>query len=289
MTQPGFSRIGIVGKADPQGLHAPLARLLSLLATRNCTTVLDPCSASACGQTGVPLNELAAQVDLCVVLGGDGTLLNATRVLAPHAVPLIGINLGRLGFLTDIPAKDLEDRLGQVLDGHYALEDRTLLAARLTRSDGVEVSEAMALNDVVVAKGARGSMIEVEVFVDGNFVYNLRADGLILATPTGSTAYALSSGGPIVHPGLKALLLTPICPHTLSNRPVVLQQNAQVEMILHKGTGVFASFDVQDQVLLDPGDRLNVTCAQQSVHLIHPPGYDYFAMLREKLRWGTRF
>jgi Predicted sugar kinase len=261
---------------------------LELLAHHQCKVELDPTAARILGQNGTPLVEQASRLDLCIVLGGDGTLLNAARALAAHGVPLIGINLGQLGFLTDIPAHTLETHLTPVLNGEYTLEHRTLLATHLVPLQG-NPSEALALNDVVIAKGARGSMIEIEVLVDGHFVYQLRADGLILATPTGSTAYALSSGGPIVHPALQALVLTPICPHTLSNRPVVLSQESRVEMRLHKGVAAFASFDVQDQVALHPGDRLTVTCAPRTVHLIHPPEYDYFAMLREKLRWGTRF
>ncbi len=287
-SRSAFTRIGVVAKSDPQSLEMPLNRLMTLLAHHGIQAELDPVAAHMLGQSGTPLSEMAPRLDLCVALGGDGTLLYASRLLAPHGVPLVGINLGQLGFLTDIPAHDMEERLSQILTGHYHVEHRTLLATHLEQTDGT-TSEALALNDVVIAKGARGSMIEVEVSVDGHFVYNLRADGLILATPTGSTAYALSSGGPIVHPAVQAVLLTPICPHTLSNRPVVLGQQSTVTMRLHKGIAAFASFDVQDQVPLQNGDCLTVTCARQSIHLIHPPGYDYFAMLREKLRWGARF
>lgn len=283
-----LSHIGVVAKSNPEGLLEPLTRLMAHLAHHRCTVELDPTAAFILGQKDARLFEQDRPLDLCIVLGGDGTLLNAARTLAPHGIPLIGINLGQLGFLTDIPAQALETHLSSVLQGNYTLEHRTLLSARLDPLQG-PASEALALNDVVIAKGARGSMIEIEVLVDGHFVYQLRADGLIVATPTGSTAYALSSGGPIVHPALQALVLTPICPHTLSNRPVVLSQQSRVEMRLHKGQAAFASFDVQDQVALYPGDSLTVTCAPQTVHLMHPPGYDYFAMLREKLRWGTRF
>lgn len=287
-SRPGFSCIGVVAKSDPQGLLEPLTRLMNLLHSLDCQVALDPAAAALLNQSGRPLAELASELDLCIVLGGDGTLLNSARLLAGQEVPLIGINLGQLGFLTDIPAQYLEERIRQVLAGEYHVENRSLLQAHLLHADGSRC-EALALNDVVIAKGARGSMIEIEVSVNGHFVYHLRADGLILATPTGSTAYALSSGGPILHPALQALVLTPICPHTLSNRPVVLDQYSLVEMRLHKGIAAFASFDVQDQVPLEEGDLISVTCARQTIHLIHPHGYDYFAMLREKLRWGTRF
>ncbi len=288
-----FERIGIVGRFDRRNVADTLERLLQYLGRRGISVTLDERSATSLQDVRFPvasLDDLGRSSDLVVILGGDGTLLHASRVLAPQGVPLIGINLGQLGFLTDIPAQSMEHMLGQVLDGKYIEEKRALLNARIARMDNEHwVGGIQALNDVVLTKGARGSMIDLEVFVDGQFVYNLRADGLIVATPTGSTAYALSSGGPIVHPGLGALLLVPICPHTLSNRPVVLNDRSQVEVILKKGEGAFVNFDVQDQMMLSPGDHMTVALAQDSVRLLHPQGHNYFAMLREKLRWGTQF
>lgn len=286
-----FERIGIVGRFDRRNVADTLDRLLQYLERRGVSVTLDERSATSLQNVRfpvAPLDDLGRNSDLVVILGGDGTLLHASRILAPQGVPLIGINLGQLGFLTDIPAQSMEQMLGQVLDGEYIEEKRALLSARIARKNEEWVGGIQALNDVVLTKGERGSMIDLEVFVDGQFVYNLRADGLIVATPTGSTAYALSSGGPIVHPGLGALLLVPICPHTLSNRPVVLSDRSQVEVILRKGEGAFVNFDVQDQMMLSPGDCMTVGLAGNSVRLLHPSGHNYFAMLREKLRWGTQ-
>ena len=285
-----FQRIGIVGKYDSHNLAEPLEKLIAFLEGRGVSVVLDRRSAAAVGSAHAPavsLEDIGSHADLVVVLGGDGTLLYAARVLACQKVPLIGINLGQLGFLTDIPANAMETMLGQVLDGEYQEETRTLLKTKIVR-DGNIVSRTVALNDVVLTKGARGSMIDLEVYVDGRFVYSLRADGLIVATPTGSTAYALSSGGPILHPDLAAIVLVPICPHTLSNRPIALSDRCTVEVILQKGAGAFANFDVQDHFELQLDDRLVISPAEQGIRLLHPIGHSYFAMLREKLRWGTK-
>ncbi len=287
---PSFKRIGIVGKYDSRNLAEPLEKLIAFLESRGVAVVLDHRSAAAVEAIQAPvvsLDDIGAHADLVVVLGGDGTLLYAARVLACQNVPLMGINLGQLGFLTDIPANAMETMLGQVLDGEYQEETRTLLKTKIIRS-GTIIGRAVALNDVVLTKGARGSMIDLEVYVDGRFVYNLRADGLIVATPTGSTAYALSSGGPILHPDLAAIVLVPICPHTLSNRPIALSDRCTVEVILQQGEGAFANFDVQDHFEIKPNDRLVISPAEAGIRLLHPIGHSYFAMLREKLRWGTK-
>ncbi len=285
-----FQRIGIVGKYDSRNLADPLRKLLAFLAERGSEVVLDQRSAAAVGvspELAVKLETIGSHADLVVVLGGDGTLLHAARALACQNVPIIGINLGQLGFLTDIPAQAMEKMLGQVLDGHYQEETRTLLKTKIVR-DGAILNRSVALNDVVLTKGVRGSMIDLEVYVDGRFVYSLRADGLIVATPTGSTAYALSSGGPILHPDLGAIVLVPICPHTLSNRPIALSDRCTVEVILQKGVGAVANFDVQDHCELEADDRLVITPAEKGIRLLHPLEHSYFAMLREKLRWGAK-
>ncbi len=285
-----FQRIGVVGKYDSRNLRQPLLALIDFLQQRHLQVVLDQRSADVVQTPGVrtvSLESIGEHADLVIVLGGDGTLLNAARVLANHAVPLIGINLGQLGFLTDIPAQHMQRMLEDILQGRYEEESRTLIQAKIQRQ-GQDYRRSVALNDVVLTKGARGSMIELEVSVDGRFVYNLRADGLILATPTGSTAYALSSGGPIVHPDLRALVLVPICPHTLSNRPIVLSDRCRVEVVLQKGEGAFVNFDVQDQFPLQAEDRLCLQTAPQGIRLLHPVAHSYFAMLREKLHWGTK-
>ncbi len=285
-----FQRIGIVGKYDSQNLAEPLRRLLAFLTARGAHVTLDHRSAAAVDappELAVTLENIGSHADLVIVLGGDGTMLHAARALACQSVPIIGINLGQLGFLTDIPAQAMEKMLGPVLDGHYQEETRTLLKTKIVR-DGTIVSRSAALNDVVLTKGVRGSMIDLEVYVDGRFVYSLRADGLIVATPTGSTAYALSSGGPILHPDLAAIVLVPICPHTLSNRPIALSDRCTVEVILQKGAGAVANFDVQDHCELAADDRLVITPAEKGIRLLHPLEHSYFAMLREKLRWGAK-
>ncbi|MDE3011764.1 MAG: NAD kinase [Pseudomonadota bacterium] len=287
--RPAFHTVGVIGKYDSAHLTPSLDRLIAFLRARGRQVVVDNRSIDALSTSRVAvaaLEELGAQVDLAVVLGGDGTLLSAARRLVAHGVPVVGINLGRLGFLTDIPADSMEAMLGQILDGHYQEEDRALLQTVVVRG-GNAVEETLAVNDVVVSKGARGSMVEIEVYVDGQFVYGLRADGLIVATPTGSTAYALSCGGPIVHPSLPALILAPICPHTLSNRPIVLSERSRIEVVLVRGPSANVNFDVQNSFDLQEDDRIVIQQAGRPVRLLHPHGHSHFAMLREKLHWGA--
>jgi NAD+ kinase len=207
--------------------------------------------------------------------------------MAERGVPLVGINLGRLGFLTDVPADSLESALQSILDGDFIPEQRTLLNGAVRRGSQT-LFTTLAMNDVVVSRGAMGSMIELAVTVDGEFIYTLRADGLIVATPTGSTAYALSAGGPILHPALQAIALVPISPHTLSNRPVAIRSTSKVEITLVRGVDSRANFDVQAFWRLEPGDVVSVSAAGKPATLLHPKGYRYFSMLRQKLRWNER-
>jgi NAD+ kinase len=199
----------------------------------------------------------------------------------------VGVNLGRLGFLTDIPADSAAQAIDAIISGEFTPESRLLLAGVVKRRDKV-LLDALAVNDVTVSRGAVGSMIEFAVTVDGEFIYSLRADGLIVATPTGSTAYALSAGGPILHPSLSAIALVPISPHTLSNRPVALRSTSRIEVTLVRGEGARANFDVQAYCELQPGDVVTVHAAPKPATLLHPKGYRYFAMLRQKLRWHER-
>jgi NAD+ kinase len=233
------------------------------------------------------LEDLPARSDLAVIVGGDGTLLSCARLMAERGVPLVGVNLGRLGFLTDIPAEALESSIESVLAGEFQAESRTLLAGSVRRR-AETVFSALAMNDVVVSRGAMGSMIEFAVTVDGEFIYTLRADGLIVATPTGSTAYALSAGGPILHPALSAIALVPISPHTLSNRPVAIRSTSKVEITLVRGVDARANFDVQSYWELEPNDVVCVSAASKPATILHPRGYRYFSMLRQKLRWTER-
>jgi NAD+ kinase len=223
--------------------------------------------------------------DLCVVVGGDGTMLGIGRQMAQYGVPLIGINQGRLGFITDIPLDDFEATLQPMLTGMYVEDHRSLMQARVMR-DGQCVFSALAMNDVVVNRGATAGMVELRVEVDGNFVANQRADGLIIATPTGCTAYALSAGGPLIHPSIPGWVLVPIAPHTLSNRPIVLPNVSEVVIELVAGRDASANFDMQSLATLMHGDRIVVTRSQYQVRFLHPKGWTYFDTLREKLHWN---
>jgi NAD+ kinase len=287
---PAFKTVAIVGKSDAASLPDILDQLSVVLRARGIKIAMDPATAGVSRtppDTVAEVPQLPARADLCVVVGGDGTLISCARTMADSGVPLIGVNLGRLGFLTDIPADSAAQAIEAIVDGEFSPESRLLLAGVVKRRDKV-LLEALAVNDVVVSRGAMGSMIEFAVTVDGEFIYSLRADGLIVATPTGSTAYALSAGGPILHPSLSAIALVPISPHTLSNRPVALRSTSRIEVTLVRGEGARANFDVQDYCELQPGDVVSVQAAPKPATLLHPKGYRYFAMLRQKLRWHER-
>jgi NAD+ kinase len=287
---PAFKTVAVVGKSDAASLPDVLDQLVGVLRKRQITIVMDPLTAGASRERAhatAEMNELPARADLAIVVGGDGTLISCARLMAERNVPLVGVNLGRLGFLTDIPADGLEAAIESVLDGDFIPESRALLAGAVRRGSQTLFS-TLAMNDVVVSRGAMGSMIEFAVTVDGEFIYTLRADGLIVATPTGSTAYALSAGGPILHPALQAIALVPISPHTLSNRPVAIRGTSRVEITLVRGVDARANFDVQAHFELEPGDVVSVSATAKPATLLHPKGYRYFSMLRQKLRWNER-
>jgi NAD+ kinase len=286
----GFRTVAVVGKSDAATLPDVLDELARVLRSNEIAILMDPATAQAARippDDVLELQAMAAKADLVIVLGGDGTLISCARQFAEHNVPLVGVNLGRLGFLTDIPADALAPAIEAVLEGQFSPEQRILLQGGVRRGSRTLFS-ALAMNDVVVSRGAVGSMIEFAVTVDGEFIYTLRADGLIVATATGSTAYALSAGGPIVHPGLSALALVPISPHTLSNRPVVIKSNSRIEITLVRGSDARANFDVQAHFQLEANDVVTVAAAPKPATLLHPKGYRYFAMLRQKLRWNER-
>jgi len=231
------------------------------------------------------MTQLGHEAKLAIVIGGDGTMLSIARQLAPYDVPLIGINQGRLGFLTDVAVSDMESVLAAMLAGAYAEQTRTLLDATLARGAGGS-ERALALNDVFVNRGAVGGMIECAVTIDGRFVYAMRADGLIVATPTGSTAYALSAQGPIVDPGVAAFLLVPVAPHALTNRPIAVRDSVVIEIALLRGKDAGLHCDGQANFPLSEGDRVVVRRAAHRVRLLHPKDHDHFAMLRRKLHWS---
>ena len=233
----------------------------------------------------MPLERAGELADLAIVIGGDGTMLNIARTLAPFDVALVGVNQGRLGFLTDISMDDMLDTIGAMLDGEYITESRHAARLRGVARRRAPVRRAR-LQRHRIAKGADGGLIELEVRIDGQFVYNLRADGLIVATPTGSTAYALSAGGPILHPALSVLAIVPVCPHTLSNRPIAVASDVQIEILMHRCADARVHFDSHSHCELRPGDRILVRRFPRTIRLLHPRGHNYYHMLREKLHWS---
>lgn len=282
-----FRRIALVGRPGGAGA-APIAGLASFLLARGHAVVLEPETASAltiAGVTALADDALPGAIDLAIVLGGDGTMLAAARTLAPYDVPVIGVNLGRLGFLTDIPLAKMEPTIAAMLDGRYTEERRTLLSITLARADGT-LASAPALNEVVVNRGSLGSMIDCAVAIDGRLVYTMRADGVIVATPTGSTAYALSTGGPIIAPEVPAFALVPIAPHALTHRPIALPDHCTIDITVSRGRDAAVHCDGQARFDLAEDDRVTAKRAPHTARLLHPEYHDYFAMLREKLHWS---
>jgi NAD+ kinase len=285
-----FATAALIGKYNSPEIAKPLLELARFLEKRGLRVMIDPLTAShveKCSYPVLPLEELGARADLAIVLGGDGTMLNIARTFAPYEVALVGVNQGRLGFLTDISLDTMLETMGAILDGQYVTEDRMLLEA-CVESDGERLLNVLAFNDVVVSKGVKGSMIEFEVVIDGEQIYTQRSDGLIVATPTGSTAYALSSGGPIVHPSLSVMTLVPVCPHTLSNRPIVISSDCTIEIVVADADDARAHFDSHSHVELREGDRVRVRRYEHNISLLHPVGHSYYAMLRQKLNWNRK-
>lgn len=290
-----FRQVALIGKyhvalapAVAASTRAVLEDIAQFLSDQGCEVLVERDTAAVAGLADYPTAEVAAigtQCDLGLVVGGDGTMLGIGRQMARYGTPLIGINQGRLGFITDIPFGDYQAALTPMLRGEYEEDRRALIHARVQR-DGGTVFEALALNDVVVNRGATSGMVELRVEVGGHLVANQRADGLIVATPTGSTAYALSAGGPMLHPAIPGWVLVPIAPHTLSNRPIVLPDDAEIAIELVNGRDASANFDMQSLASLLHGDRILVRRAQYCVRFLHPLGWNYFATLRKKLRWN---
>jgi NAD+ kinase len=283
-----FQTIGIISRPRREDLATVVPGLLQWLEQRKIRVLCDDETSSCLTSPGNvrTRQQLAEETDLLVVLGGDGTLLAAARVAAPRGVPILPINLGSLGFLTSFTREELYPALEQTLAGRHAVSERILLQVELQR-EGKTQQTHLALNDAVINKGALARMIDLELLIDGHFVCRYRADGLIVATPTGSTAYSLSAGGPIVHPGVESFLITPICPHTLSDRPIVVQDSARIEVGLPTiGDAVFLTVDGQTGIEIHPNDRIVVAKAKSRLKLIQPPRKNYFEILRNKLKWG---
>jgi NAD+ kinase len=283
-----FTTIALIGKHKNPEIAVPLLNLAEYLTQQNYKVLLDHLTASqvCCDKyPAVSLEELGEQADLAIVMGGDGTMLNIARMLVAYDVPLIGINQGRLGFLTDLSVDAMFETLNQMLAGQYTTERRMLLNAEVIR-DGESIFRALAFNDVVLYRGMSSGMIEFEVRVNDEYVNTLRSDGLIVTTPTGSTAYALSSGGPILHPSLDLIALVPVCPHTLSNRPIVIGPDASVEIHMHSTANVRINCDSHSCFDLEQTDNIIVRRFPKTVRLLHSINHSYYRMLREKLGWS---
>jgi NAD+ kinase len=284
-----FRNVAIFGKPRAEGIREPLLAIARVVEAAGARVLFDLGTAEHVGLNGVEahtVHSIGKMADVAIVLGGDGTMLGIARELAPFRVPLIGINHGRLGFMTDIALDQMGEALPAMLGGRYETDRRGVLDAEVRRG-GQVVYHAMAVNDVVVSRGVTGGMVEYTVRVDGVTMYNQRADGVILATPTGSTAYALSADGPILHPSLAGLLLVPVAPQTLSNRPIVLPDDVVVEIEITDVRDASAHFDMQAYSSLVPGDIVRARRGQDLVTLLHPVGYNFFATLRQKLHWSV--
>ena len=281
---------GVVSKRVPEIATSIIPPLISWLRERNIDVLTDEetqaCSAVAAST--VPRESLADKIDLLIVLGGDGTLLSGARAMKSRIVPILAVNLGGLGFLSSVTLDDMYPALESVLSGSYKVSDRLRLEAQILRG-GQSVEHQTALNDAVLTKTALARMLEFDLYIDGSHVTRYRADGMIVATPTGSTAYSLAAGGPIVDPHLRAFVITPICPHMLTNRPLVIPDTSRVEIDVGTAVeGTFLTLDGQVGFQLEPGDRVAVTRSANHVLLVQPPQKSYFEILRSKLRWGER-
>ncbi|MES2637542.1 MAG: NAD(+) kinase [Pseudomonadota bacterium] len=289
MTQP-FKSIAIIGKYMNQfalqQMQTDLADLARHLKAKNIQVWVEENTAQHAELSGfktASLSKIGSKVDLAIVMGGDGTMLSVARNLIDNNIPLVGINRGRFGFLTDLRAEDMLRSVDKILSNRYQIESRMLINARIIRG-GKTIHQGLAFNDVVIKGGLR--LIEIAVEINGNFVHKQRADGLILSTPTGTTAYSLSAGGPILHPSLEAIAIVPVSPHTLSNRPIAVNSSSLIQITIIQSDDGQVSYDGQFQMLLESGDRVFVERAEKEVKLLHPSEYCYFDMLRNKLNWG---
>jgi NAD+ kinase len=287
-----FETIGLIGRYGDSTVGTLLNDLSAYLRNRKLNVLLDESTASILPDhklTVADRHTLGEQCDLVIVLGGDGTLLNAVRSLSDYDIPVLGINRGRLGFLADIQPDEMEKYLDEIFDGKYITKERFLLHTTIER-EGEQISESNAFNDVVVHKWDVARMIEVKIFIDNQYVNTMRSDGLIVSTPTGSTAYALSGGGPIINPSLNAIVLVPICPHTMSNRPIVIDGDSKIRIKVKNASQSQAQITCDGQINLGlvSGDYVLIGKKDKPVTLIHPANHDYYEILRAKLRWGER-
>ena len=282
-----FRHAALVGKHQVEGTRPVLEEIAAFLGQQGLKVSLERQTAAATGIQNfgaLELAEIGTSCDLTVVVGGDGTMLGVARELARYDMPLVGINQGRLGFITDITVGQVREALAPLVSGDYEEEHRAMLEGDVWR-DGARIFEGLSMNDVVVSRGATAGMVELRIDIGEEFVANMRADGLIIASPTGSTAYALSAGGPILHPGIAGWVLVPIASHTLSNRPIVLPDTDEVRVSIVAGRDASANFDMQSLTSLQHGDQIRVRRSAHRVRFVHPRGWSYYATLRRKLRW----
>jgi NAD+ kinase len=282
-----FHRCALIGKyQSPQSREAVL-QVAQFVCGKGLEVVLEAATAQSTGIEDYPalsVAQMGTQCDLVIAVGGDGTMLGIGRQMAQYGVPLVGVNQGRLGFITDVPIAELEGVLTPILRGEYEEDARAMIDARVLR-DGVEIYRASALNDVVVNRGSTSGMVELRVSVDGMHVADQRADGLIIATPTGASAYALSAGGPLLHPAVGAFIVVPIAPHTLSNRPIGIADSSEISVQVVSGRDVSANFDMQSLASLLHDDRVVMRRSPHRARFLHPRGWNYYATLRTKLHW----
>lgn len=287
-----FNTVGIIGKPHNPEVTETADVLYHHLSNKAIHVLVEERTANnmaAEAANRVSRETLAEECDLVIVVGGDGSMLNASRLLVNYDVPVLGINRGYLGFLTDISPVDMLERVDDVLAGNYREEQRVLLFAKVYR-DGKEMSESEALNDIVLYPGEISKMLDFEVYIDDQYAFSQRSDGIIVSTPTGSTAYSLSAGGPIMHPSIDALILVPMHPHTLSMRPIVANIESNIDLIIGENNKHHPklSYDGQLTFELEPGDRVSIRKKKNKLWLLHPSDYDYYHVLRTKLGWGTK-
>tara|TARA_B100000482_G_scaffold132303_1_gene96417 strand:- start:12917 stop:13786 length:870 start_codon:yes stop_codon:yes gene_type:complete len=285
-----FKKIAIIGKYpslhESKDIHNQLIQLINHLTKKNVDLIIEEKTQKQINLSkfqSLSLEDIGKKVDLAIVVGGDGTMLGVARTLVDSSIPLIGINQGRFGFLADLNIDSMFASIDNILDGSYIQDDRMLIETKILRNEKI-IHESFSLNDVVIRSGLK--LIELEVMIEGKFVHSQRSDGLIISTPTGTTAYALSSGGPIIHPSLDAITIVPISPHTLSNRPIAISGNSEILVKIVNMDEAYTSIDGQIQIPLDKKDKIKIKKAKQSISILHPKDYCYFEMLRNKLNWG---
>lgn len=285
--------IALIGKYHSHEIVESLCLLAENLQGRGVTVIVEAGTASISDGPGdlrrwesCDFATIGQRADVAIVLGGDGTMLSASRHLAPFGVPMVGVNQGRLGFMTDVASTNMLTCMDDLLDGRFTAERRMLLVGEVLRGGHI-IESNLALNEVVVEKGAIGRLIEFDLFVNEEFVYNLRSDGLIASTSTGSTAYSLSANGPILHPDVTGIALVPLCPHSLTNRPILIGDRSEIEIRVVRAEDSRVHFDGQVTFNLKAEDAVRIRRSEHSINLLHPPGYSYFAMLRQKLHWSS--